>query len=289
MNPVAPLARRLLAGRQGRDDGPQVVLISGGARGIGAALARAHRARGDTVVVGDLRPLHDDDRILDVRDRDAYRGLAEEVVAVHGRIDVFYDNAGVAVAGVLEEMTPQHWQDQIDVNLRGVVHGVDAVYPHMCQQGHGQLVIMASLAGILPVPAMIPYSSVKSAVVTLGRALRVEARRHGVRVTVVCPAFVATPLLTHINPGLPATGANEVGVRLVRQIQGRPMDPDQLAAVVLRALPRDPEMILAPWPMAHLAVLGERLVPVVGRRASSLFLRRYLRLAAQPTDQAPRS
>ncbi|WP_131104306.1 SDR family NAD(P)-dependent oxidoreductase [Ornithinimicrobium sufpigmenti] len=286
MSPVSSLARRLVPGRSPKDDGPQVVLVSGGARGIGAALARAHRARGDTVVVADLRPLHDDDRFLDVRDRDAYGRLAEEVVAAHGRIDLFYDNAGIAVAGVLEEMTPQHWADQIDINLRGVVHGVDSVYPLMCRQGHGQLVIVASLAGILPIPAMIPYSTVKSAVVTLGRALRVEARRHGVRVNVVCPAFVATPLLANINPDLPETGANEVGVRLVRQIQGRPMDPDKLASVVIKALPTNPEMILAPWPMAHLAVLGERLVPVVGRRASGIFLRRYLKLAAEAQEQA---
>lgn len=286
MNPVPSLARRLVPGRSPQDDGPQVVLVSGGARGIGAALVRAHRARGDTVVVADLRPLHDDDRFLDVRDRQAYGRLAEEVAATHGRIDLFYDNAGIAVAGVLEEMTPQHWQDQIDINLRGVVHGVDAVYPIMCRQGRGQLVIVASLAGILPIPAMIPYSTVKSAVVTLGRALRVEARRHGVQVNVVCPAFVATPLLTNINPDLPETGANEVGVRLVRQIQGRPMGPDKLASVIMKALPRNREMVLAPWPMAHLAVLGERLVPVVGRRASGLFLRRYLSLTAQAQDQA---
>ncbi|QFG68304.1 SDR family NAD(P)-dependent oxidoreductase [Ornithinimicrobium pratense] len=285
MSPVTSLARRLVPGRAGRDD-PQVVLISGGARGIGAALARAHRARGDTVVVADRDPLHDDDLVLDVRDRDAYRRLAQEVVATHGRIDIFYNNAGIGVAGVQEEMTPQHWQEQIDVNLLGVVHGVDAVYPLVCQQGHGRLVIMASLAGLLPIPAMIPYSSVKSAVVTLGRALRVEARRHGVQVNIVCPAFVATPLLTNINPGLPATGANEVGVRLVRQVQGGPMDPDRLAAVVLKALPKDPEMILAPWPTAHLAVLGERLVPAVGRRVSGLFLRRYLRLTAQAQEQS---
>jgi NAD(P)-dependent dehydrogenase (short-subunit alcohol dehydrogenase family) len=158
------------------------------------------------------------------------------------------------------------------------VHGIDAVYPLMRRQGHGQLVLTASLAGLLPVPAMVPYSSVKAAVVTLGRALRVEARRHGVGVTVVCPAFVATPLLTHINPDLPATGANEIGVRLVRALQGPPMDPDRLAATVLAALPRDPELVLAPWPGAQLAVLGERLVPAVGRRVSAHVLTRYIRL-----------
>lgn len=278
MAPFPPLVRRLVPHRAAHADGPQVVLVSGGSRGIGAALARAHRARGDTVVVADRDPLHDDDLALDVRDRAAYRRLAEDLVARHGRIDVFHNNAGIAVAGTLEEMTAAHWDDMIDVNLRGVVHGVDAVYPLMRGQGHGHVVIMASLAGLLPIPAMVPYSSVKSAVVTLARALRVEARRYGVRVTVVCPAFVATPLLTNINPGLPKTGANEAGVRLVSQIQGRPMDPDRLAHRVLAALPGNPETVLAPWPTAHLAVLGERLVPAVGRRVSGLFLHRYLGL-----------
>ncbi|GAA5164685.1 SDR family NAD(P)-dependent oxidoreductase [Ornithinimicrobium tianjinense] len=180
-----------------------VVVVTGGARGIGAALVRAHRAR-------------------------------------------------------------------------GVVHCVEAVYPQLRQQRAGHLVLMGSLAGILPVPAMVPYSAVKSAVVTLGTALRVEARRYDVRVTVVAPAFVDTPLLDHINPGLPATRANRVGVRLVRQLQGRPMDPDALASRIVRALPRDPELILAPRPIAQVAVLGERLVPGVGRRVSAFFLRRYL-------------
>lgn len=270
---------RHITARDRRDRGSPVVLVSGGSRGIGAALARAHRARGDTVVVADLEPTAAEDLMLDVRDRAAYLRLAEEVVARHGRIDVFHDNAGIAVAGTMEEMTAQHWEDLIDVNLRGVVHGIDAVYPHMRRERHGHLVIMASLAGILPVPAMVPYSTVKAAVVTLGRALRVEARRHGVQVTVVCPAFVDTPLLGNINPGMPPTGANEVGVRLVRRVQGRPMDPDRLAGVVLRALPRNPETILAPWPTAHAAVLGERLTPPLARRVSRFFLGRYLSLA----------
>lgn len=254
----------------------QVVLISGGARGIGASLARAHRERGDTVVAADHAPTGPDQVLLDVRDRDAYARLAQEVVERHGRIDVFHDNAGIAVAGTMPEMTAQHWDDLIDVDLRGVVHGVDAVYPLMRQQGHGHIVVMGSLAGLIPVPAMVPYSAVKSAVVTMGRALRVEARRHGVRVTVVCPAFVDTPLLDSFNPGMRPTLANRVGVRLVHQLQGPPMDPDRLARVVLRALPRNPETILAPRPLAPLAALGERLAPGIVRRVSALALARYL-------------
>lgn len=263
---------------------PRVVLITGGARGIGASLARAHGRRGDEVVVADLDPTAPGQLRLDVRDRDASARVVEEVIATHGRIDVFHANAGIAVAGVHSELTPQHWDDLIDTDLRGVVHGVDAVYPHMRRQGHGHLVVMGSLAGVLPVPAMVPYSAVKAAVVTLGRALRVEARRYGVRVTVVCPAFVDTPLLDHINPGMRPTHANRVGLRLVRQVQGPPLDPDALAERVVRALPRNPELILAPRPLAPLAVLGERWAPGLTRRASRLALARYLSMTAEPGD-----
>lgn len=260
----------------------QIVLITGGSRGIGAALARAHRARGNTVVVTDNEPVAPDEMFLDVRDREEFARVARQVVEQHGRIDVFHNNAGIAVAGTEPEMTAGHWDDLIDVDLRGVVHGIDAVYPIMRDQGHGHIVNTGSLAGILPVPAMIPYSTVKAAVVTLSRALRVEARRHGVAVTVVCPAFVETPLLDHINPGMPDTWANRVGIRLIKQVQGPPMDPDRLAEVVLDALPRRPETILAPRPLAQLAVLGERLAPGVVRRVSGLVLRRYESLADTP-------
>lgn len=266
----------------GRPMTGRIVLISGGARGIGAALARAHRLQEDTVVVADSDPTSAEQVRLDVRNRDAYAQLAEQVAAQHGRIDVFHNNAGIAVAGAEEEMTPQHWDDLIDIDLRGVIHGIEAVYPLMRAQGRGHIVIMGSLAGIIPVPAMVPYSTVKSAVVTLGRALRVEARRHGVRVTVVCPAFVDTPLLDNFNPDLRPTRANQIGIRLVRQLQGAPMQPDKLAEMVLKALPRDPEILLAPRTRAQLAVLGERLLPGMVRKLSALGLKRYLTMQLKP-------
>ena len=264
--------------------GGQVVLISGGARGIGAALARVHRDRGDTVVVADHEPTGPDQMTLDVRDPVAYARVAQDVVARHGSIDVFHNNAGIAVAGTQAEMEPQHWDKLIDVDLRGVVHGVAAVYPLMRERQRGHIVNMGSLAGIVPVPAMVPYSSVKAAVVTMSRALRVEARRHGVRVTVVCPAFVDTPLLHSFNPGLRPTRANRVGLRLVRHMQGPPMDADRLANIVLEALPRNPETVLAPRPLAQLAVLSERLAPAVVRRTSAHFLERYLTMPVSDHD-----
>ena len=142
----------------------RVVLVSGGASGIGAALATAHVMAGDTVVVADLHPRDPSHVLLDVRDREAFAAVARAVVDRHGRIDVFYDNAGIAVAGGIEELTPEHWDSAIDVNLRGVIHGVEAVYPVMRAQGHGHIVITASLAGLIPVPLLGPYT------VTGGRA-----------------------------------------------------------------------------------------------------------------------
>ena len=139
----------------------------------------------------------------------------------HGRIDVFYDNAGIAVAGGIEELTPEHWDSAIDVNLRGVIHGVEAVYPVMRAQGHGHIVITASLAGLIPVPLLGPYTVTKHAVVALARVLRLEAAASGVRVSALCPAFVQTPMLGNINPGTAPTGANRMGAALGRRAQGR--------------------------------------------------------------------
>jgi NAD(P)-dependent dehydrogenase (short-subunit alcohol dehydrogenase family) len=256
----------------------RVVLISGGASGIGAALATAHVMAGDTVVVADLNPRDPSHVLLDVRDREAFARVARDVAEQHGQIDLFYDNAGIAVAGGIEELTPAHWDSAIDVNLRGMVHGVEAVYPIMRAQGHGHIVITASLAGLIPVPLLGPYTVTKHAVVALARVLRLEAAASGVKVTAVCPAFVDTPLLQNINPGSPPTGANRVGVALVRRVQGRPISPEQVATIVLAALPRNPEIIVAPRVLGRLGALAERVLPGVVRRLSAYEVSRYRRL-----------
>jgi NAD(P)-dependent dehydrogenase (short-subunit alcohol dehydrogenase family) len=256
----------------------RVVLVSGGASGIGAALATAHVMAGDTVVVADLHPRDPSHVRLDVRDREAFAAVARAVVDRHGRIDVFYDNAGIAVAGGIEELTPEHWDSAIDVNLRGVIHGVEAVYPVMLAQGHGHIVITASLAGLIPVPLLGPYTVTKHAVVALARVLRLEAAASGVRVSALCPSFVQTPMLGNINPGTAPTRANRMGAALGRRAQGRPMQPEQVAAIVLAALPRNPEIIVAPRVLGRLGALAERLAPGVVRRVSAHEIGRYRRL-----------
>jgi short-subunit dehydrogenase len=139
-----------------------------------------------------LAPLGGEARRLDVRDRAAFRELVRSVVAARGVVDYLFNNAGIAVLGEVRDHTDRDWDDLVDVNLRGVVNGVCAVYPQMIEQGAGHIVNMSSLGGIVATPFNAGYSATKFGVVGLSRALRYEAARYGVRVSVVCPAYVET-------------------------------------------------------------------------------------------------
>ena len=184
----------------------KVVIVTGGTSGIGLALAQAVAARGGRVIAASsdpakvdrarecLAPSGGEARQLDVRDRTAFRALVDSVGATFGRIDYLFNNAGISVLGEARDHTDEDWDDLLDVNLRGVVNGVCAVYPRMIDQGSGHIVNTSSLGGLLATPFSVGYAASKFGVVGLSQALRFEAARYGVRVSVVCPAYVETPL-----------------------------------------------------------------------------------------------
>ena len=137
----------------------RAVVVTGGGSGIGEAVCRAFAARGDAVVVADIDGASAE-RVagdigarataakVDVRDASAVQALVDDTVSAHGRIDVMVNNAGIAVGGDALDLTVAHWDRIIDVNLRGVVHGVQAAYPVMARQGTGHIVNTASMAGL---------------------------------------------------------------------------------------------------------------------------------------------
>jgi NAD(P)-dependent dehydrogenase (short-subunit alcohol dehydrogenase family) len=274
----------------------RVAIVTGGASGIGAALVRALTGRGATVVVADIDEAGaaaSAERAamagrgpaaaaaVDVTDPAAVADLVSRTVAEHGRIDFMFNNAGIAVGGLAEELTLQHWDRVIDVNLRGVVHGVQAVYPVLLRQGRGHIVNTASLAGLIGVPMLAPYSATKHAVVGLSLALRAEAAARGVRVSVACPGFVDTPMLDNANPGLPPTAAAADG-RAAARMAGRLYDPDLLAADVLRGVARNQAVIVAPA-SARITWRVVRYAPWLNRRVLSVAARRS---PGQPRGQA---
>ena len=185
-----------------------VAIVTGAASGIGRAISEALAQRGCQVVLADIE--FDDAeaaaaqirekggrasaRHLDVCDFAAVSELVTETMEKLGRIDYIFNNAGIVVAGEVANYTIDAWQRVIAVNLGGVVNGVQAAYPAMIRQGFGHIVNTASMAGLV-ISAGVGYTATKYAVVGLSRALRIEAEVRGVRVSVICPGVIRTPIM----------------------------------------------------------------------------------------------
>jgi NAD(P)-dependent dehydrogenase (short-subunit alcohol dehydrogenase family) len=254
---------------------PGVSIVTGGGSGIGRALAAELVRRGSHVVVADLDGASAKTAAaelgeqasaaeVDVADAEAVRALVGDTVDRHGRLDVMVNNAGVAIGGLLEELDERHWQRALDVNLRGVVNGVSAAYPVMSAQRSGHILNTASLAGLIPAPAMLPYTTTKHAVVGLSTALRAEAASRGVRVSVLCPAFVDTPLLDEVYAA-PASFGGGTSVRSrVRLVQPRFLTPEVVATRAVDGLAANKAVIPVGW-LAHTLWRVHRFAPAVAR------------------------
>ena len=210
----------------------RIAIVTGGGSGIGAGLSRALAARGDTVIVADIDgeaaervagEVRGTAAKVDVRDAAAVQALVDDTVAEHGRLDLIFNNAGIGVGGDLLELTVAHWDRIIDINLRGVVHGVQAAYPVMARQRSGHIINTASIAGLIAPAFLTPYAATKHAVVGLSMALRQEAKAHNVGVTVVCPGWTDTPILDSTGPDdLPKPSmSQEGGVRESAERMGK--------------------------------------------------------------------
>jgi NAD(P)-dependent dehydrogenase (short-subunit alcohol dehydrogenase family) len=262
----------------------RIVIVTGAASGIGLALAAALVARGDTVVVADRDgdgaeraarelarqgPGAATPAAVDVRDAAAVQALVHDTQERYGRLDVMVNNAGVGVGGEACELLLAHWDRVIDVNLRGVVHGVHAAYPVMIGQRSGHIVNTASLAGLLPAPGLTPYAMTKHAVVGLSLSLRAEAAAYGVGVTAVCPGVVDTPILDKGGPDdLPQPALMGHGREIFRHYQPRFYPADRLARDILRGIDRNAALVIAPA-SARVAWRLWRYAPVVVNRTAA--------------------
>ena len=172
--------------------------------------------------------------------------MVDEVVARTGRLDLMFNNAGITWGGDTELLTLDQWNAIIDVNIRGVVHGVAAAYPQMVRQGHGHIVNTASMAGLAAAGQITSYVMTKHAIVGLSLALRSEAAAHGVGVLAVCPTAVETPILDKGAVG------GFVGRDYFLQGQGvkTAYDADRLAHDTLRAIERNKALLVKPPPRA---------------------------------------
>jgi NAD(P)-dependent dehydrogenase (short-subunit alcohol dehydrogenase family) len=200
---------------------------------------------------------------VDVRDADAVTRLVESTHAEHGRLDLMVNNAGIGLGGEPEELQLVHWDRIIDVNLRGVIHGCHAAYPLMLRQGHGQILNVASVAGLMPSPGqMAPYAATKFGVLGLSHALRAAGADHGIRVTALCPGWIDTPLLDGAwpedLPKPPSAAASPTMREGLVKAGVRIYPADRLAEDTLRGLERKKPVLVIPrewhrnWVMTRL-------------------------------------
>ena len=263
----------------------KIAFVTGGASGIGAALTTKLVEGGAEVWIAD-RQIDAAQELaqrlnsggakahaieLDVRSYPSFERAVAEVVQQSGRIDYLFNNAGIGVSGEVDSYTLDDWNDVFDVNLRGVVHGIQAVYPIMIRQHSGHIVNTASIFGLVTSPGFGSYTATKHAVVGISKALRVEAERHGVQVSVFCPGVIRTPLMTGGQYGRMNISDEKVLKKFWERL--RPIAPEVFAERALRAVLRGDAIIVVPgWWKAWWYL--ERLSPALSMRFAKVSLKR---------------
>jgi NAD(P)-dependent dehydrogenase (short-subunit alcohol dehydrogenase family) len=224
---------------------PQRVLVTGAASGLGEALTRAFRDRGDEVLATDRA--EGVDLELDITSDDDWAAALGRVEERWGGLDILVNNAGVAGGGRIDIAGIDEWQWIVEVNLLGAVRGCRSFTPMFKRQRSGRIVNIASLAGLVHPAGMASYNAVKAGVVALTETLGHELSAYGVTAHAVCPSYFRTNLLSSLQCADEALGAV-----VTQLVETSPFTADEIASAVLAGLDAGDELIL-PDPMARAA------------------------------------
>lgn len=219
---------------------PKVVLVTGASSGIGEAVARRLAAAGHRVVLGARRSerlaaldtelrgqgLHSAHRTLDVTQLDDMQQFVAFAEQHFGPVDVIVNNAGVMPLSTLDALKVDEWNRMIDVNIRGVLHGIAAVLPGMQARGCGQVINVSSIGGHTVVPSAAVYCATKFAVRAISDGLRQETDR--IRVTVISPGVVTSELADSISDP-----AAREAMQAFRKVA---IEPDAIARAIAYAI-----------------------------------------------------
>lgn len=247
------------------------IFITGAAAGIGAATARRFAAGGWFVGLADrdragldrLRTELGEDSCsaheLDVTDADGFAAAVAAFAEARGRLDVLFNNAGVLVCDDFESLDADRYGPMVDINLKGVVNGALAAFPHLKGTRGARLINTSSASAIFGAPAFAVYSATKFAVRGLTEALSVEWTRHGITVCDIMPMFVGTAMIDAVGN---RTSMERMGVRLT---------PEHVAAAAWRAAhwPRW-------WPRIHFFVGLQAVLLAWTSRLVPTFLNRWI-------------
>lgn len=232
----------------------QIVIVTGGASGIGRGCAELFAAEGATVVVADIQ--EDAGRKLadslagayvkvDVTDPVSVEALMKSVVDRYGRIDVLMNNAGIdGEPAVTADSTLENWRRVIAINLDGVYYGMKYALPTLVKQRSGVILNTASTVGLNAMGGLPAYSASKAGVIQLSKAVAIENAFYGIRVNAICPSVVETPLLTHFIENAPDPAAARQGLASLNPLPGM-VTVDAVAKAALFLVSDDSKFITA--------------------------------------------
>jgi len=239
----------------------KVIAITGAARGIGLATARALKAEGATVVIGDIdeaavkeaaEALGVTGLPVDVTSRESFTAFLDRAEEAAGPLDVLVNNAGIMPIGPVTDESDADARRCVDINLHGVMLGTKLALGRMLPRGRGQIVNVASVAGVMFTPGLALYNATKAAVLAFTEATRLEVRDRGVHVGAVLPTFTNTELV--------AGTASPKGQKNC--------EPEDIAAAVAGLIARPRPQVVVPKRLGTQIRLGA-LLPERLRRATS--------------------
>jgi len=212
------------------------LLVTGGASGIGHAIASAALARGASVAVLDLDPSGAPDGaigfVADVSDSESVNAAVAAAATALGGIDIVANNAGIGAQGTVEANSLDEWHRVFDVNVFGMVRMMKAALPHLRQSSHAAVVNTCSIAATAGLPERALYSATKGAVLSLTLAMAADHLHEGIRVNCVNPGTTDTPWIGRLLDNASDPMAERVALE-ARQPTGRLVTGDEVAAAVL--------------------------------------------------------
>ncbi|HEX5658440.1 MAG TPA: SDR family NAD(P)-dependent oxidoreductase [Polyangiales bacterium] len=246
-------------------------VVTGGSGGLGRAFCEQLGAAGARVLIADVRKEAAEEtaqlvsraggdarvELVDVRDPEAVERLA--IVAdgwFGGRTDLLVNNAGVAVAGEVGEISLQDWKWQVEINLMGVIYGCHSWVPRMKAQRAGHILNVGSAAGLLSAPGMGPYNVVKAGVIALSETMYAELKKANIKVSVLCPSFFKTGIMDN-SRGTADDSAHKLVGKLM---QSNPVQASDVARIALAAVAKG-RLYCLPMAEIYLPWLFKRVLP----------------------------
>ena len=264
-----------------------VAIVTGGASGIGRSLCEELGRYGAKVIVADINELGANKIVqsiessggtaeavkLDVSKQKDVEAVIKKTADQYGRLDFIFNNAGIAIIGELRDMDMEKWDRIIAINLMSVIYGTDAAYKIMLKQGHGHIVNISSLAGLVPFVGSNAYGVTKHGVYGLSRGLRTEAAGLGIRVSVVCPGAIKT------NLNDTATMLKMTNDEFFGLMKFEPMSSGKAAKIILKRVSKNRGIIVLTV-TAHILWWINRISPLAGDliiRIPGWFVRKKIR------------